>query len=398
MEDEYLPEDAILEEIPSEHAAESEVPAAEEGSPVEAESPVLEEDEFTLHDDTPLMELDELPADDILMEEEPSAEAAEAQPVEAALESPSDELEEFPLEEAEPEAAPIQSAPAEAAPVAAAPDPIAEVPLDSIDDDFVLEDEEVDGGESFPVSPPAVAVEPPAVDPSPASEEFTLDDSAALSALTPHQAPESTHELEENPFEADASASSTDELEFEIEPENEPADDLHGGASNPIAPTMASEPPAAMMPTADSLDELEFEDDAFDLIEPAGSEAASGEAISETIPSPSLEAPPSPIGQAPLSPDVPAVDAPPAASMSSLEEEPLSLAPAAPAYAEVDIDSAEDDEIVELELEDELPTGSSEEAADSSWDFVIEESDAARSHHDFKLDLDSPHEQPHGQG
>jgi len=34
-------------------------------------------------------------------------------------------------------------------------------------------------------------------------------------------------------------------------------------------------------------------------------------------------------------------------------------------------------------------------AGESEWDFVVEESDGDRKSHDFKLDLDSPHEQPH---
>jgi hypothetical protein len=77
----------------------------------------------------------------------------------------------------------------------------------------------------------------------------------------------------------------------------------------------------------------------------------------------------------------------------------LELAPTPPAYAEVDIDSA-DEPLDELELVEDPPANGhppADAASESSWDFVIEESEAARSHHDFKLDLDSPHEQPHGQ-
>jgi hypothetical protein len=54
-----------------------------------------------------------------------------------------------------------------------------------------------------------------------------------------------------------------------------------------------------------------------------------------------------------------------------------------------------------LEL-DEITTPTEEiepvdlEAADSEWDFVVEESDAEHSPHNFQVDLDSTHEQPHG--
>ena len=68
-----------------------------------------------------------------------------------------------------------------------------------------------------------------------------------------------------------------------------------------------------------------------------------------------------------------------------LEEEPVAegAAPTVELRAHEETKPTEEIEPVDLE------------AGESEWDFVVEESDGNRSAHDFKIDLDSPHEQPH---
>jgi hypothetical protein len=52
---------------------------------------------------------------------------------------------------------------------------------------------------------------------------------------------------------------------------------------------------------------------------------------------------------------------------------------------------------LEAESTDELQPVDLEAGSESEWDFVIEENDGERSSDEFKVDLDSPHGQPHGQ-
>jgi len=48
-----------------------------------------------------------------------------------------------------------------------------------------------------------------------------------------------------------------------------------------------------------------------------------------------------------------------------------------------------DDELTD-EIEPHEHAVKNKSAGESEWDFVIEETDGERSHHDFKIDLDSP--------
>jgi hypothetical protein len=313
----------------------------------------IEDEPAVVEEETPVMELDELPAEEAVLEEEPLAEAP--------AEAPGEELEEFPLDED-----PLEELPAEEhARAAAVPavyleefeleetepeaeltgehEAVAEAPAEL--DDFELED---------PATEPApVAAETPAAEPELTEEEFELEAEPVAEAAAAD--PELTEdlegfELEEEPIveapaaeapvaEAPAAEPVVDELELTEE-------DLE----SPAAP--------AIQPPPESVGELEFEDEAFELEE---THPATPEAVS-----------------------------------SAPQQDPLALAPAPPAYTPVDIDAA-DDEIEELELDATTNGEATEAAGESSWDFVIEETDATRSHHDFKLDFDSPHEQPHGQ-
>jgi pSer/pThr/pTyr-binding forkhead associated (FHA) protein len=82
-------------------------------------------------------------------------------------------------------------------------------------------------------------------------------------------------------------------------------------------------------------------------------------------------------------------------AMEELPLEELTEQEAAPAAAT----HAEAPAAEPLGHEETTPTEEIEpvdlEAGESEWDFVVEESDGNRSAHDFKIDLDSPHEQPH---
>ena len=266
-------------------------------------------------------------------------------------------LEELPAEEEfqiEDEPAPVEEAPAME---------LGEPPAE----EAVLEEEH-----------PAEAAEAPAESPVPAEdlEEFQLEE-APLEELPLEEAPVADMPVEHTRVEAPAAApdplAELDDFELELEPE-------HASA--------ASEP-------EHGLDELEIvEEDA----EPAvGSPAARHEEHAAEEPTDSLDE--LEFDESVFEPEKAAPAAPAAEAAKPAKEDPLDLAPAAPAYAPVDMDSTED-VLEELELE-EHPASNGQPpekaAGESSWDFVIEETEASRSHHDFKLDLDSPHEQPHGQ-
>jgi hypothetical protein len=175
-------------------------------------------------------------------------------------------------------------------------------------------------------------------------------------------------------------------------------------AAQPEAPSAetvpASSPVSAAAPVEHEIEELDFEQDPLELDSTTQSAAVEPPAISsedhlegeleldEAALVESTEETPA------ADPVVPATEAPAAQiEAASADTAPLELSPTTPAYDEVRIEAGPD-EIEELSL-DEAPATNGE-ASESSWDFVIEESDNTRSHHDFKLDLDSPHEQTHG--
>jgi hypothetical protein len=292
------------------------------------------------------------PAEDLMAEEEPLEElpAEEEfqieQEHEPVAETPLEEepLEEEPLAEeplaedplGELEELPLEEATIDEAPLEEAPAEVAAAPAMEDDLDFELEEEPLEE------TPAAVA---------PLAESLTEGEPAAESTDHAATAGEPLDELDDFELEESPATPATPAA-IAAEPEGE-LDELEL-EEHPAAH-------AAAVP-ADSLDELEFEDSELELDETA----------------------------------------PAAKSPKHAEEEPLELAPAAPAYAEVDIDSADEDPesaLDELELEEEPHPANGQPAkteSDSAWDFMIEETDAARSHHDFKLD-DSRHEQPHGQ-
>jgi hypothetical protein len=329
-----------------------------------------------------IIQIDGVPDEDdmsppVPVEETQGHGAPQPPAMQAATEEPQEEilteqhaLEEIPAEEEE-----FQIE--EEEPVAAAETPVTEEPLEELEE-LEPEAELSELTEEEPVAEaPLEELEESPLEAAPLGEdpleELTLEEEpvaeepAAAAAAAPAGEDDLEFELEEEPLEehpaaeapVDKLAEHEDELELdELELEQEephtaaPAAAEHGA--------VAPEPHAPAEP-ADALDELEFDEPALEL--------------DETAPAAVAEAP------------------------KAAEEEPLDLAPTPPAYAEVDIDSG--DEVVdELELEDEPSANGhvpAEAASESSWDFVIEETDSARSHHDFKLDLDSPHEQPHGQ-
>jgi hypothetical protein len=277
-------------------------------------------------------------------------------------------------------------------PVAAAPpQPIAE---EEPQDELLTEEdalEEVPAENEFQIEHEHTAVSETPLEEEPLEElepaaELTEEEPLAEAPLEElEELPLEEAPLEEAPLEEEPAAevvaepaAAEDDLEFELE--EEPLAEAEGGehstapAADPVGELELDEleleeadhraaAPAPHTPAkpADALDELEFDESELELDEAA-----------------------------------PATEAP-----ATAEEESLELAPAPPAYTEVDIDASGEtsgEGTDELDLEKPHPANGqpAETASESSWDFVIEETDSAHSHHDFKLDLDSPHEQPHG--
>ncbi len=247
-----------------------------------------------------------------------------------------------------------------------------ELPIDEHlgDAEFMIEDEPAQADAVAPVEESAEPIaeahqettEHPGVPPLTAEvplddfEDLTLDEAplesaAPLEPEAPPLPPEIATSVPQAPAIAPVEAG-VEDFEFDAEP----------SAMDVAPPPVAVDPQA--MPVEDSLEgELELDESAL---------------MELTDEAPVLD-PAAPVAEAPA---------------AKLEPAPLELSSSEPAYDEVSIDS-DDEQLEELTL-DEAPAATGAEAGESSWDFVIEESDSTRSHHDFKLDLDSPHEQTHG--
>lgn len=219
--------------------------------------------------------------------------------------------------------------------------------------------------EEVPADEAALEEEPPSqADQSGSTQELDVGETTELEEPAAGEGPTSG----ESPAHPGESATASEALDDSTldDPEIESADGLEfeheDSASAGHTPDSPQSPVPPQAPT-DSLDELEFDES----VEPKAT--AHDTSVEESKP-------------------------------QAAEDVSLELAPAAPAYDAVDID-ANDQPAEELELDEEHANNGhapSEAASESSWDLVIEEADSTRSHHDFKIDLDSPHEQTHGQG
>jgi hypothetical protein len=353
-----------------------------------------------------LTELEEVPAEEFAIDEDA-----------AALEHPADALEEVP---------PVDH------------DAAATMDLGSMDEispleqSFILEDEPM--AESLqaeealaeeplaeePLTEEPLAESEPVAETMPAAEDASLDEfeltieppqaEPAVSSTAPvsHASPPPSHQQSaEQPAEQivdheQEAFDDFDELMLDEMP-GEPSTSADATVAPPAVggvvgsmPSAAPVPPTPPAMPGDHLEELMLDDEHAPLepMQPAPVAPLAVDPHDELQLEDELELDES----APLEPALnseatvleqvtPSVELPAA----RIESAPLELAASEPAFDEVNIES-DPDEFEELTL-DEAPATNGE-AGESSWDFVIEEADSTRSHHDFKLD--SPHEQPHG--
>jgi hypothetical protein len=282
--------------------------------------------------------------------------------------SPSDQLEEAPAEEFK-----IDDELVAPEPVAdeAVPDELPPLELDELPAEEALPLEEIPAGE--------FGAEPLALKESPSDAHAAEETPAAEIA---HEPVEITHEpiaLEESPVEE----LSLEEIPLGEAPLEELASEPVGHEAIPLeeipleefspdkhsveetAPAPAAVAPVAMdQPISEdlSIEELPAEDplEDFELLDELEPEsAASSPAKADEVPTVD-ELPPIP--------------------------------PVEEALEEVDLDGGE-----ETLSRNGTEPATSHAAGESDWDFVVEEADGARTDHDFKIDLDSPHRQPHGQ-
>jgi pSer/pThr/pTyr-binding forkhead associated (FHA) protein len=300
----------------------------------------------------PAVELPELPVEEeFLIEDELSPQSSAADDVTVdelpPEELPADELgeEEFPLEDLPVEKVAEDEIPLEELPLS---EPAAgELPLESIAEEPEMLDEVAGdelGLEEFPIEElPAGAHAAEAV----ASEEPMLPE-PTVATPTSEVAPAPPIPIEE-----------LSEEEFNLEelsPEEFSPEELLPEELLPEAATLVESPKEEHSTSEISLEALRHEEpleelDSLDDIEPEPLQAATG-GIHDDLKVDELH----PLGAA---------------------DEPIE---------DVDLDS------------DETASPSADAANDSEWDFLVEETDGERAGHDFKIDLDSKHGQPHGQG